>query len=491
MAFNSPRLGSLMDPLGKIMQPDGSPAVPTRSGSAPMVRDTGQSMPNATVGQQVQPPQGGQDFEAKVERNKGFLSSPEVQAGLMQFGLNLLAGGDVGSSLGAGAEAIGRVATNRDEQDIIDRKMNLAERGMNIQEDQQTLEEQKFGLEKYKQRKAADALMRRELLFKQAGPNGEGVAGMASEDLLDLGGELIAVGDLDGAKTVIDLANSQKAATSTNDIREYDFYVKQATAAGETPEAFRDWQTKKIESGVPKPVQATAEMSPQMQEEGNKVSAHADELANTLPEYQLMLDVAKEAKTGALVPYTKPVQEFLLNLGLSATPDSNNQVRLLEVMQAQQNKLALKMRNPASGFGLTGGTSDNDILFLKAAGPGLAQTPQTNVVLAIFGLSKARRDAELEGMKSDWIWEHKTLDGWRAFRNKWVKENSMFKPEEQELLDRIAGGGKRPPQVESGPPKSAQQIPAAPPDSLSEEDKRLWPHMDDADKRLILGLPPQ
>jgi hypothetical protein len=52
-----------------------------------------------------------------------------------------------------------------------------------------------------------------------------------------------------------------------------------------------------------------------------------------------------------------------------------------EVVRALGNRLAMEVRNPASGLGLTGATSNRDLDFLIGAIPGLQRTPQGNALL--------------------------------------------------------------------------------------------------------------
>lgn len=160
--------------LGQIMQPNGVAATkpgsmrtdPATGKTQQFVETTGMAGANASgygwidrnLGSVMAPAVGTEppvakdspEFNQRVLRNKQFLQSPEISAGLMQMGLNLMSGGDIGNAIGGGMEAMGQVATNRDAQTLLDRKMNIEERGMNLDEDKQTLEEQKFKLEAIK-----------------------------------------------------------------------------------------------------------------------------------------------------------------------------------------------------------------------------------------------------------------------------------------------------------------------------------------------------
>jgi hypothetical protein len=52
-----------------------------------------------------------------------------------------------------------------------------------------------------------------------------------------------------------------------------------------------------------------------------------------------------------------------------------------EMVQAIGNRLALELRNPMSGLGLPGATSNKDLDFLMASVPGLRNTPQGNALM--------------------------------------------------------------------------------------------------------------
>lgn len=83
-----------------------------------------QNMPNlgmlAQQSYSEPPPQSNAELQARIDRNKNFLQQPEVQAALLQFGINMLAGGANGdtfgstlaNSIGSGLQAAGNVESN-------------------------------------------------------------------------------------------------------------------------------------------------------------------------------------------------------------------------------------------------------------------------------------------------------------------------------------------------------------------------------------------
>lgn len=121
-----------MDPLGKIMQPNGAPAAPP-----PMTNGAGfGGMMQPQPQQETPVPPNSPEFQQRVNRNKSFLQQPEVSAALLQFGMSLMGGADVGSALSEGIGAAGTYATNAEAltKDQFDMQMKQEEnRRQNIE----------------------------------------------------------------------------------------------------------------------------------------------------------------------------------------------------------------------------------------------------------------------------------------------------------------------------------------------------------------------
>lgn len=139
-------LGQLIDPLrpkkSVLPNPTADPSLesliaPASNAASPRAMD-----PQPTQA----PPANEAEFEQKVERNKGFLSSPEVQAGLLQFAISVLQPGQsFGGAFGEGLSASGRIRTNEDIKKREDQKLDLDERGMAVQEGELKLKEDALG----------------------------------------------------------------------------------------------------------------------------------------------------------------------------------------------------------------------------------------------------------------------------------------------------------------------------------------------------------
>jgi len=95
------------------------------------------------------------------------------------------------------------------------------------------------------------------------------------------------------------------------------------------------------------------------------------------------LDIMKEIldsglQTGALAGLSKTAKGFAQSLFPNTPIDGLAEA---EVFTALSNQLALLIRNPESGMGLPGATSNADLIFLKDSVPGLQKSPEGNLML--------------------------------------------------------------------------------------------------------------
>jgi len=165
-------------------------------------------------------------------------------------------------------------------------------------------------------------------------------------------------------------------------------------------------------------------------------SNRADTLDNQVREIKVFADMARSADTGALTPMTLPIKQMFRSFGLNLQDD----VPVLEAMQAQQNQMALRLRNPDSGFGLTGNTSDRDVKFLKDAVAGIEKTPAGNIAILTIMEAKQRRVAAIERLKSNFIFENGTLNGWTNTLKNYVDTTPFFTQEEEDFLSSLKQG---------------------------------------------------
>ena len=95
------------------------------------------------------------------------------------------------------------------------------------------------------------------------------------------------------------------------------------------------------------------------------------------------LDIMKELldsglQTGALAGVSKTAKGLAQSLFPNTPIDGLAEA---EVFTALSNQLALLVRNPESGMGLPGATSNADLIFLKQSVPGLQKSPEGNLML--------------------------------------------------------------------------------------------------------------
>jgi hypothetical protein len=102
-----------------------------------------------------------------------------------------------------------------------------------------------------------------------------------------------------------------------------------------------------------------------------------------------MFEVGK-IDTGALAPLINFAKKYLVDMGLMTLAQAAGLSRV-ELFQATANMRALEMRNPESGYGLTGNTSDRDIIYLSNAVIQLSKTEAANEALLIMERARDRR----------------------------------------------------------------------------------------------------
>lgn len=165
----------------------------------------------------------------------------------------------------------------------------------------------------------------------------------------------------------------------------------------------------------------------------------ADNSRTRMDEATAMIELLDSGlDTNALEPYKTKAASFLRGIGVNVKDD----LPAAEVFNALSNVSALRLRNPASGLGLTGNTSDRDVSFLKDSVAGLGKTAEANKILLITERAKARRMADLEELKSSWIGEKNTLAGFSKTRQDYINKNSLFTDDEKATIVSLAKSGK-------------------------------------------------
>lgn len=144
--------------------------------------------------------------------------------------------------------------------------------------------------------------------------------------------------------------------------------------------------------------------------------------------------------------------ETLLNLkslagtvfGLEGTDKMGEQ----ELIRSIGNQAALRIRNPDSGMGLPGATSNFDLQFLTSSIPGIGRTVTGNIKLIDFAqrLNNLKIEAANEQMRI--IQENNGVVPFDIDRRlaEFVKNYKFFKPGEREMIERLTGNPQGNPQ---------------------------------------------
>jgi hypothetical protein len=106
--------------------------------------------------------------------------------------------------------------------------------------------------------------------------------------------------------------------------------------------------------------------------------------------------------------------------------------------------MALRLRNPDSGFGLTGNTSDRDVTFLKDSVAGIEKTPEGNRAVLTIMMAKQRREAFLSRAKAEYIFQTGSLAGWGDFKKGLVDQTPFFEDDEAAFISSL---GQPPPTI--------------------------------------------
>jgi len=165
---------------------------------------------------------------------------------------------------------------------------------------------------------------------------------------------------------------------------------------------------------------------------------NAKNLANsTISTNNQALELVTETDltTGALTPIMTTFKGYLEALGVEVDALNPGQV-----LDAISKKKALLVRNPKSGLGLTGSTSDRDLRFLEKAVVGLAKTNAANEALLIIDTAAQRRKVASLDLQMKWIAQnpHKGLIGYNSSgASKALSKLPLFTKREEARLNAL------------------------------------------------------
>ena len=151
--------------------------------------------------------------------------------------------------------------------------------------------------------------------------------------------------------------------------------------------------------------------------------------------------LASGVATGPLAQASLPLRRFAADLGLNVNDAS---IAGQETFRTVTNQMALRLRNPESGMGLTGATSDRDLKFLKESVPGLEKTEAGNRLIIDFYKRAQRRKIEVAQLAEQYAAQHGNLTGFAQHARRWADENPLFTAADVEAVKGAAaatGGG--------------------------------------------------
>jgi hypothetical protein len=177
-----------------------------------------------------------------------------------------------------------------------------------------------------------------------------------------------------------------------------------------SPETYTEWQIK----------------------DHREFSDEAVRLGIRLEENEQLLRMFRDGtlKTGSLQPLLTWGKGFLADLDIEVEGLTS-----AEVFRAASYQRALQMRNPNSGFGLTGNTSDKDLRFLQDAVIHLSKTEAANEALLIMEAARDRRLKDIAEVRMDFIEKNPGKVLSHDVVNDYVQSTPLLNKEEKARLN--------------------------------------------------------
>ena len=186
---------------------------------------------------------------------------------------------------------------------------------------------------------------------------------------------------------------------------------------------------------------------------------------------QILANYNKEAQSAAGQEATLDQMSKLLDEGIPTGPISGRVIGLKalasdlgmpvdteklagqEGFRALGNQLALRLRNPESGFGLTGSTSDRDLTFLKDSVPGIVKTEAGNRMVIKMSKQIIEQKKRIARVAEAYAERNGSMMGWNDYLSNWKEENPIFSSSDMEEAQKAFG------QEEQAPGRPAEASP--------------------------------
>ena len=128
--------------------------------------------------------------------------------------------------------------------------------------------------------------------------------------------------------------------------------------------------------------------------------------------------------TGKLTPAGVEIASALKSMGYNIDPNLPNKQAAISLT----NQMAMEARNPASGGGLPGATSDSDRNFLVDTVANIGKDPGANRRWIDAQIKLAKRDQDVARLAREYRKKNGTLEGFPEYIGEWANkpENQLF-----------------------------------------------------------------
>lgn len=189
-----------------------------------------------------------------------------------------------------------------------------------------------------------------------------------------------------------------------------------------------------------------AEIDAGLIKESRQQASEAAQQAVSLRQLEVLLEGQKSGKG---VPTIREYQGALATFGVELGDQSA--VAAYQAAETVAAQLALRARNPEGGLGLTGNTSERDLMFLRSIPPSFAKTPDANKI--IFEMH--RQVAEYK-IKRDKLIQRLARDDNYMSQEDWDKiiefeSSDIFSDDFKKRAARILGMGSEQPATQRRP----------------------------------------
>ena len=200
------------------------------------------------------------------------------------------------------------------------------------------------------------------------------------------------------------------------------------TTTGETPKMAAERERLKVMG------EKLSEVDAKQFETLTREAQTSQKYINELDVMQSLLDSGID--TGPLAGRLIGVKGLINDIFGGAAPGifDEEEIARQEAMVAISNQLALIARNPDSGGGLPGATSNKDLQFLKGIVPSVVKTEEGNRLL-IFIMRKRHENAvEKARQMDDYIRKNRSLEGFNDQWQKWLDTEGSFSDQQRERI---------------------------------------------------------